>query len=136
VDYAFPRLGVGLQYLLQSRIAVDELIEVHVRNELGVVVKRNELPFLLKETIKLRGVLPQDVVGQVDRTLYVTVVRTRHCTVHGFVGTCYQALITLDVLGDVGRAMLQGLLVEDSETLVDGFALVKDVTVDLLPLAK
>jgi len=46
------------------------------------VLKRYELALFLEELVILGSVLHENVIREIDGPLYVTVVGTRHCTVH------------------------------------------------------
>mmetsp|Transcript_13317 Transcript_13317/g.41552 ORF Transcript_13317/g.41552 Transcript_13317/m.41552 type:complete len:219 (+) Transcript_13317:424-1080(+) len=97
---------------------------------LGEVLEADELALLLEQLVVLGHVLHEDVVGQVDGALRVAVVRAWHRAVHRLVGARNQGLVSLDVLRDVGLAMPQRLLIEDSEALVDRPALLLNLRVD------
>ena len=96
------------------------------------VLKVDELPLVLKQLVVLGNVLHQDVVGQVDGSLNVAVVRPGHGSLDGLVGPCNQTLVPLNVVGNVssGGRVPQGVLVENPEAFVDGLALLLDLGVD------
>ena len=76
------------------------------------VLEADELALLLKELVILGDILHDDVVSEIDGPLDIAVVRTGHGSVHRLVGAGNQRFVALNVMGDVGTAVPQSLLIE------------------------
>ena len=114
----------------ERRVPVHEAVVVEKVQVLLPVLEADELSLLLEEVVVLGHVLHQNVVGEVDGALHVRVIAPRHRAVDGRVRARDERAVALNVLSDVGRAVPEGLLVEDPEALVDRARLVLNLDMD------
>mmetsp|Transcript_23783 Transcript_23783/g.39208 ORF Transcript_23783/g.39208 Transcript_23783/m.39208 type:complete len:229 (-) Transcript_23783:1104-1790(-) len=102
-------------------MAVNEFIIVKLCKIFLPIFKSDKFSFTLEQFVILRDILRQDHEGKEDCPFNITVVGPGHGTVHGFVWTCNQSLVSFNVMRDTCRTMTQSFLIEYTKALVQRF---------------